>query len=123
MRRGAVDFLQKPVDDTVLLRAVERAIAAAAPRRAHEARRREARARLETLSSREREILEHVVRGRLNKQIAVDLGIAEATVKQHRGRIMEKAGVRSVAELVRLHELAVSAPSYEGRIPGAEAKP
>ena len=60
--------------------------------------------RVGRLSAREREITEHVIRGRLNKQIAADLNIAEQTVKQHRGRVMEKMGVRSVAELVRVSE-------------------
>jgi FixJ family two-component response regulator len=64
----------------------------------------ECRSRLERLTSREFEVMEHVVRGRLNKHIAADLGISEPTVKQHRGRVMDKMGVRSVAELVRACE-------------------
>lgn len=119
MRRGAVDFLQKPVDAAILLDTVNRAVASAVASRARENERRDAIARLARLSSREREILGHVVRGRLNKQIAGDLGIAEATVKQHRGRVMDKMAVRSVTDLVRLCELASLPPSYQGRIPGS----
>ena len=122
MRQGAVDFLQKPVDEAILLDTVNRAVAAAGAGRARETERRDARERLGRLSPREREILDHVVRGRLNKQIAGDLGIAEATVKQHRGRVMEKMAVRSVADLVRLCELASLPPSYQGRIPGDAAQ-
>lgn len=104
MKQGARDFLEKPVDADALLPAIHDAV------RAHRAStaRREAidgiRGRLASLSAREREVLEHVVRGRLNKQIAGDLGIAEKTVKVHRGRAMAKMKVRSVAELVHLYE-------------------
>jgi FixJ family two-component response regulator len=122
MRQGAVDFLQKPVDEVILLETVNRAVAAAGAGRARENERLDAIARLARLSPREHEILGHVVRGRLNKQIAGDLGIAEATVKQHRGRVMEKMAVRSVADLVRLCELAALPPSYQGRIPGNAAQ-
>lgn len=104
MKQGARDFLEKPVDADALLPAIHDAV------QAHRTStgRREAiddiRKRLASLSVREREVLDHVVRGRLNKQIAGDLGIAEKTVKVHRGRAMAKMKVRSVAELVHLYE-------------------
>lgn len=102
MKRGALDVLEKPVDAGVLLQAITGAV----ERHRLERRRREADGeiahRLEILSPREREVMDHVVRGRLNKQIAADLGIVEKTVKVHRGRVMTKMQVRSVAELVHL---------------------
>ena len=102
IKRGAVDFLLKPVDATVLLSAVRQALQRHARQLAQSERRREVEACLRQLSAREREVMEHVVRGRLNKQIAGDLGIAEKTVKVHRGRVMEKMNVASLAELVHL---------------------
>lgn len=95
MRRGAVDFLTKPVDERDLFRAIELALA---HRRDIVAR----RARFASLTPRECEVLAGVIAGRLNKEIAARLGIAEKTVKVHRGRVMAKAGVLSVAELTRL---------------------
>jgi FixJ family two-component response regulator len=104
MKRGAVDFLEKPVDPALLLATLERAVAQHRARRELDGRRLAAEQRLGRLSAREREVMRHVVRGRLNKQIAADLGIAEKTVKVHRSRMMQKAGVRSVAQLVHLCE-------------------
>jgi FixJ family two-component response regulator len=104
MREGALDFLTKPVDEEVLLAAVERGLARDAQRRRARDRCDMAESRLATLTPREREVLSHVMEGRLNKQIASDLGTAEKTVKVHRARAMEKMHVRSVAELVRLVE-------------------
>jgi FixJ family two-component response regulator len=100
MKKGAVDFLVKPFDDRDLLDAI-----AVALRRDKEARDRRAktgaiRVRVETLTPRERDVMRLVVLGRLNKQIAAELGIAEKTVKVHRGRVMTKMGAGSVAELV-----------------------
>jgi len=106
MKRGAADFLEKPVDGDVLLAAVRRAVERHAGERRHALAQNAAKERIARLSPREREIMCHVVRGRLNKQIAADLLIAEQTVKQHRGRVMEKMGVHSVAELVRACEAA-----------------
>jgi len=102
MKKGAVDFLAKPFDDRDLLDAI-----AVALRRDKEARERRAesgaiRKRMATLTPRERDVMTLVVLGRPNKLIAAELGIAEKTVKVHRGRVMTKMGVRSVAELVRL---------------------
>jgi FixJ family two-component response regulator len=104
MKNGAFDFLEKPADEAVLLPAVEAAVAR------HQEARRQALAlgdfdqRMARLSAREREVLELVMRGRLNKQIAADLDIAEKTVKVHRGRAMAKMRVRSVAQLVHLYD-------------------
>ena len=105
MKHGAVDFLVKPVEEEVLFEALDQAIR----RQAAEAVTRHdcdnIMARLALLSSREREVLERVLQGRLNKQIAYDLGIAEKTVKAHRGRVMEKMEVHTVAELVHLCDM------------------
>ena len=106
MKAGAVDFLTKPVNADAFLAAIDHA-------REQESREREARAevisfiaRLATLTPREREVLGHVIAGRLNKQIAYDLGTVEKTIKVHRSRMMEKMGVRSLAELVRMADRA-----------------
>ena len=106
MKAGAIDFLTKPTKDTDLLEAVRRA-----EERDAEARRRLSelevvQAKLRTLTPREREVLTHVVAGRLNKQIAADLGTVEKTIKVHRSRMMGKLGLRTVADLVRMAERA-----------------
>jgi FixJ family two-component response regulator len=111
MKNGAVDFLQKPLDDERLLQAVREALERNAAEKALYEERETIRSRLLKLSVREREVMEHVIRGSLNKQIAAELGVAEKTVKVHRGRVMEKLKVRSVAELVRLCEFAGLHPS------------
>jgi FixJ family two-component response regulator len=110
MKRGAADFLSKPVDDEVLLAAVREALIADRERRGVREQRDRIRERLATLTDRERQVLDGVVAGRLNKQIGGALGIAEKTVKVHRGRVMEKLQASSVAELVRMVELARPAP-------------
>jgi FixJ family two-component response regulator len=102
MRGGAVDFLEKRAAKEKLIDAVRRALSRDAHEREERARRRELRARFDALTERELEVLSHVVRGRLNKQIAADLGIHERTVKLHRTSITTKLGVQSVAELTRL---------------------
>src|SRR5215813_12488030 len=102
MKAGAVDFLTKPVQRKALLSAVKDALDVDAKGRAARAVLRELRDRYENLTPREREVLAHVVSGKLNKQIAFDLGAAERTIKAHRASIVEKLGVQSVAELVRL---------------------
>jgi len=104
MKHGASDFLTKPVNDKELLTAVRTAIEKDCALRRRQTELSEIRARLSTLTPREREVLEHVVTGKLNKQIAGDLGTVEQTVKVHRARVMEKLKVQSVAELVRLTE-------------------
>ena len=104
MKYGAFDFLTKPVDGKDLLAAVRAAIEKDSAARREQAKRSEIHERLDTLTPREREVLEHVVAGKLNKQIAADLGITEATVKMHRARVMTKMKVQSVAELACLME-------------------
>jgi FixJ family two-component response regulator len=104
MKHGASDFLTKPVNDEDLLAAVRVAIEKNRARRREQAELSEIQARLATLTPREREVLEYVVAGKLNKQIAGDLGTVEQTVKVHRAHVMEKMRVQSVAELVRLTE-------------------
>ncbi len=102
MKLGAIEFLQKPFGQDELLRAIDLAIAQDVERREAIAGRRAVAARLERLTAREREVLALVLRGLLSKEIARELGTALQTVKQHRSRIMQKFGARSVAELVRL---------------------
>jgi len=102
MKRGASDFLMKPVNDEDLLAAVRVAIEKDRVLRREQAELSEIRARLATLTPREREVLEYVVAGKLNKQIAGELGTVEQTVKIHRAHVMQKMRVQSVAELVRL---------------------
>jgi FixJ family two-component response regulator len=102
MRYGAVDFLEKPVEDSRLLDAVTRAVQLDAVRLGRRRDSDEARELLARLTPREREVCELVARGRLNKQIADTLGASERTVKIHRGRAMQKLGVTSVTDLVRL---------------------
>jgi FixJ family two-component response regulator len=104
MKAGAVDFLIKPFDDHALLSAVRVAIEKDRSARLQQAQRDRIEKSLAALTAREREVFQHVTRGRLNKQIAGDLGIVEKTVKVHRGRIMKKMGVRTLAELVKLAE-------------------
>jgi FixJ family two-component response regulator len=104
MKRGASDFLTKPVNDKDLLAAVRVAIERDALARREQAKLSEIRARLDTLAPREREVLQHVVAGKLNKRIAGDLGVTEATIKMHRARVMAKMKVQAVADLVRLAE-------------------
>ena len=104
MKAGAIDFLVKPVNRETLLSAIEQA-------RERDGKARQARCewqsiegKLARLTRREREVLDHVVKGQLNKQIAAELGTVEKTIKVHRGRMMAKLEVRSVADLVRLAE-------------------
>ncbi len=104
MKHGASDFLTKPVNDEDLLAAVGAAIEKNRDLRSQQAELSEIRERLATLTSREREVLEYVVAGKLNKQIAGTLGTVEQTVKVHRAHVMQKMKVHSVAELVRLME-------------------
>jgi FixJ family two-component response regulator len=106
MKDGAVDFLTKPVDAQDLLAAIDRAVEKDRVNRQAGAQLRTAQLRLAALTPREREVLQHVVAGRLNKQIAAQLGTALKTIKVHRGRVMEKMAAGSVAELVRLSEQA-----------------
>jgi FixJ family two-component response regulator len=104
MKAGAVDFLTKPVSQENLLAAIQRAIECDRVMRQTRAELQAIDERLNRLTPREREVFQHVVAGQLNKQIAVDLGTVEKTVKVHRSRVMEKMGVRSLADLVRIAE-------------------
>jgi FixJ family two-component response regulator len=106
MKAGAVDFLTKPVRDKDLLDAIARAEAQDARTRQTSAEVAAIEAKIATLTPREREVFTHVIAGRLNKQIAGDLGTVEKTIKVHRGRMMEKLGVHTVVDLVRLAEKA-----------------
>ena len=102
MRQGAEDFLTKRAPKEAILAAVDRAIARDARQRAEGAHLHALRARFDALTSRQLEILRHVVAGQMNKQIAADLGINERTVKLHRTAIRTKLEVHSVAELTRI---------------------
>jgi FixJ family two-component response regulator len=106
MKAGAIDFLTKPVKEGDLLSAIARAEDVDCRNRQTQGERAVINAKLTTLTPREREVLSHVVTGRLNKQIAADLGTVEKTIKVHRGRMMAKLGVRTVVDLVRLAEKA-----------------
>lgn len=104
MKAGAVDFLPKPFVDGDLLDAVRQALQRDRAALEQRLRGSKIRQRYDSLTSRERQVMREVVGGKLNKQIAADLGLSEITVKVHRHRMMQKMGVRSVAELVRLEE-------------------
>jgi FixJ family two-component response regulator len=108
MKAGAIDFLTKPVREEELVAAVRRALERDRATREEEARLASVGERLASLTPREQEVLSSVVAGRLNKQIAAELGIAEKTVKVHRARVMAKMAVRSVAELVRIVQRTLS---------------
>jgi FixJ family two-component response regulator len=102
MKAGAVDFLTKPIEDERLVAAIERALKRDAAERQERTIRSAIQQRFLLLTPRERQVMTHVIRGRLNKQIAADLGTGEKTIKVHRARVMSKLFVRSVAELVQL---------------------
>ena len=109
MRNGALDFLTKPVPTPMLLDAIRNALERDMQRRDRRLHLADLRQRYETLTPRERQVMAGVIAGRLNKQICYSLHSAERTVKTHRARVMEKMGVRSVAELVRQAEDLVEA--------------
>ena len=113
IKRGAVDFLTKPVEREPLLAAVTAALERDAARRADDRRNDALRKAFESLTAREREVFEQVVAGRLNKQIAGDLGTCERTVKAHRAHVMEKLHARSVAELVHIAVQLQTPPTNE----------
>ena len=112
MKHGAADFLTKPVDDTDLIAAIRDALARGQAQRISRSERERVAKSLSSLTDRERQVLEQIVAGRLNKQIAGALGTSEKTIKFHRGNLMRKLGVRVVADLVKLAERAgVGTPS------------
>lgn len=104
IKAGAEDFLTKPVESAQLLEAIERALARHVTMRGERGKLDEMRALVAALTPRERQVFDLVVRGRLNKQIAHELGTTERTIKAHRHQVMEKMNVQSLAELVRLAE-------------------
>jgi FixJ family two-component response regulator len=115
MKAGAVDFLPKPFKAAELLKCVERALARSAEQRRLASEKNECRRLLDLLTPREFEVMQLVATGMLNKQIAGELGTAEKTVKVHRGRAMQKLGIVSVAELVRLVQKAGLADSASSK--------
>jgi len=102
IRAGAINFLTKPVTEPRLFEAVEEALRIDARLRSLGRQTLVLKERLESLTPRERQVLEQVIRGRLNKQVAADLGTVEKTIKVHRARVMRKMGARSLAELVQI---------------------
>ncbi len=114
MKHGAVDFLLKPFVGDELLRTVAHALAHSADRLREQTERRDARRQIERLTAREFEVMRFVICGLLNKQIAAELNTAEKTIKVHRGRVMQKLGVASVPELVRISQQAGVAPAPPG---------
>ena len=108
MKRGAVDFLPKPFHDQDMLDAVIAAIERDRERRALDGKAAEIRQRFETLSPREKQVMLLVTTGKMNKQVAGDLGISEITVKIHRGGAMRKMGARTLADLVKMAEVLKS---------------
>lgn len=110
MKAGAVDFLPKPFQPKELLKSVERALARSVEQRERAQRKNHARGLLDSLTPREFEVMQLLTTGMLNKQVGAELGIAEKTVKVHRGRVTQKLQVTSVAELVQLMHKAEVAP-------------
>jgi FixJ family two-component response regulator len=102
MKAGAVDFLPKPIEGERLIAAIDKALLCDAERRLEYAIRNVIQHRFDKLTPREKQVMDWMIRGRLNKVIAAELGIGEKTVKVHRARLLQKMGVRSVAELVPL---------------------
>ena len=102
MQQGAFDFLQKPFRDQELLYRVQRALSRDAESRARLAARAEIRARLATLTPREREVMQLITRGKSNKLVGAELGVSQRTVEIHRAHVMEKMRASSLAELVRM---------------------
>ncbi len=103
MKEGAFEFIQKPFRDQELLDRINHALKQDAEYRSTAARRSDVEHRLESLTPREKQVMDLIVEGNANKVIAIDLGLSERTVEIHRAKVMEKMGARSVAHLVKLH--------------------
>jgi two-component system, LuxR family, response regulator FixJ len=103
MKEGAFEFIQKPFRDQDLLDRINHALKLDADNRTNAARRSDVQHRLESLTPREKQVMNFIVDGSANKVIAIDLGLSERTVEIHRAKVMEKMGARSVAHLVKLH--------------------
>jgi FixJ family two-component response regulator len=104
MKAGAIEFLLKPLADVDVLEAIDRAIARHRATRVQQTERADLQSRYSSLTAREREVMQGVVKGLLNKQIAAELGISEITIKVHRGQVMRKMMAGSLADLVRVAE-------------------
>ena len=111
MKEGAFEFIQKPFRDQDLLDRINHALKQDAENRSTVARRADIQHRLESLTPRERQVMDFVVDGAANKVIAIDLALSERTVEIHRAKVMEKMGARSVAHLVKLHLTLTDTPS------------
>lgn len=112
MKTGAFDFVEKPINNQVLLDSVNKALAESHRRVGEKAFRKSISDRIETLTPREQDVLEMIKDGKLNKQIAFDLGITQRTVEVHRARVMEKMEARTVADLLRT---VMSLEGYKGK--------
>lgn len=112
MQAGAIDFLQKPVSETALLKALTRAISIRQANQSQEADRDGARQLIASLTDRELQVFRCVLTGAMNKQIAAHLSISEKTVKVHRGHMMKKLGAKSIVDLVGLSDLGQVEPDH-----------
>lgn len=121
LKRGAVDFFEKPYSDQLLLERVQEAVELDARLRRMRRERDELAARLACLTSRERAVFDEVVHGKANKVMAMELGISEKTVEAHRARVMQKLGASSLADLVRLDVLAAGSEPLMAQLPVAGA--
>jgi FixJ family two-component response regulator len=115
LKAGAMDFLTKPIKESELLRSIEAAKARDEARRRVEVERDAILQRMAKLTRREREVLDYVTKGWLNKQIGSALGVSEKTIKVYRGRMYEKMGVRTVPDLVRMAALASEENGGQGK--------
>ena len=114
MKAGAVEFLTKPFKANVLLTTIRRAIESSSTALVRESELEQLRRGYESLSPRERQVMTHVVSGRLNKQVGSELGISEVTVKAHRGQVMRKMNAASLADLVRMAAALDLPPRHDG---------